>query len=460
MPREHCHVIWSRIEAEQKKARHIAFDHDKLMMVTREYARDHGLKLPDGYNKEVVRARRGRGYQMGLYDKRVEELGGLSLEQHKAQVTAAWDRRDTPRSFVRELESMGYRLATGDRDYVLVDLFGNTKALPRLINDKKVRIKEVREFLGKDFPKDSLPTVEEARGLAAAHCAALELFEKNERRAAREAREHERRQELQRKQQPRRQGVEQEDKALAARQRQARHQFSEQQKQIRAVFRQGYLQESRRIKAERAAYRPTGLAAFLGRITGVELITKKVQQYRDATRFKAFLAQKKELTERQQGEAREFERRQALEGLAMQRRLRALELVEQRERKSLEVALLKERRVEDRERQDGSRAPQEPPRSRSDEFNEVTAKQPEPMKEAERGKETEGGGGEAGAASAQQVAPEAEITIQRRRRTRDREEEPERSTRTRRADRDDSSNDPSPDSPPRWRRDRNFDRDR
>src|SRR5579863_9214842 len=230
------------------------------MMVTREYARDHGLRLPDGYNKEVVLARRGRGYQMSLYDKRAEELGGLSLEQHKAQVTAAWDRRDTPRSFVRELESMGYTLATGRRDYVLVDLYGNMKALPRLIDDKKVRTKDVREFLDKDFPKDSLPTVEEARGLAAAHRAAMELFEKNERRAAREAQEKQRREDLQVRQQPRRQGVVQDEKALSERQREARQQFSARQWGERAALRQGYLQESRRIKAERAANRPTGLA--------------------------------------------------------------------------------------------------------------------------------------------------------------------------------------------------------
>ena len=54
----------------------------------------------------------------------------------------------------------------------------------------------------------------------------------------------------------------------------------------------------------------------------------------------------------------------------MQRRLRALELVEQRERKSLEIGLLKERRIEERERQEGSRALQEPVRAYTDEFNE------------------------------------------------------------------------------------------
>jgi hypothetical protein len=455
IPREHCHVIWSRTDAEQKKARHIAFDHDKLMMVTREYARDHGLKLPDGYNKEVVRARRGRGYQMGLYDKRVEELGGLSLEQHKAQVTAAWDRRDTPRSFVHELESMGYTLATGDRDYVLVDLFGNTKALPRLIDDKKVRVKQLREFLGKDFPKDSLPTVEEARGLAAAHRAALELFEKNERRVQREAREEARRDELRRKQQPRRQEVEKDDKALSERHQHSRQEFSARQWGERAALRQSYLLEGRRIKIERAADRPTGLAAFIGRITGVELITKKVQQYRDRTRYAAHVTQVRDLKERQQREGREFERRQALERQAMERRLKALELVEQREHKSLEATLLKERRIEDRERQGDSRAPEEAVRTRSDQFNEAVTRQAE---EAERAEGSGGNSGETGAGSNQQVAPEAEITIQRRKRTRDRDDELDRETK--RSDRNHEGDDSSPDHSPRRRRNRDFDRDR
>src|SRR6185312_17381914 len=117
------------------------------------------------------------------------------------------------------------------------------------------------------------------------------------------------------------------------------------------------------------------------------------QQYRDRTRYAAHVTRSRHMTERQQREAREFERRQALERLAMERRLKALELVEQRERKSLEVALIKERRIEDRERQEGSRTPQEPARTRSDEFNEAATKQPEPEKEAESAKGADEGSG-------------------------------------------------------------------
>jgi hypothetical protein len=39
-PREHYHAIWSRIDAERGKAIHMFCDHETLMMVTREYARE------------------------------------------------------------------------------------------------------------------------------------------------------------------------------------------------------------------------------------------------------------------------------------------------------------------------------------------------------------------------------------------------------------------------------------
>ncbi|MFZ1991938.1 MAG: relaxase [Alphaproteobacteria bacterium] len=457
-PREHCHVVWSRIDAERGKARQIAFDHDKLMMVTREFARDHGLKLPDGYYREKGQDRPKKNRQLSLYEKSQQEKGGLTKEQHVAKVTGAWHKRDNPRAFVRSLEDMGYILATGTRDYVLVDLYGNMNSLPKLIDDKKVRTKDLREFLGKEFPTDSLPSVDEARALVAGHRAAMELFSKGEERAAREVKEQQRRDALQRKQQPRRHAVEQEEKALADRQRHARYQHSERQKTDRSEFRHRFLQESRRIKADRAANRPKGLAEFLGRITGVALITQKVQQFRDATRYRAFLSQKKELAERQQRETAAFERKVALETLTMQRRLHALELVEQRERKSLEIALLKERRVEERERTERQSEP-EPTLTHADEFNRA-AKTPIDLKaEFERASGSGGKEGDAAGGAVQEPAPEAEITIQRRKRTRERSEEPERRSKTR-ADSDHDGDDPSSDQPPRRGRDRDFDKGR
>jgi len=396
---------------------------------------------------------------MAYYAKRQQDMGGLSPEERRAQVTGAWKKRDTARSFVRSLEDMGYMLATGDRDYVLVDLYGHMNSLPRLIDDPKVRVKHLREFLGKDYPKDSLPTVDEARALAVAHRAAMELFSKGEERAARETKEQQRRDELQRKQQPRRHAVEQEAKALDDRQRHARHQHSKQQKADRLEFRQRFLQESRQIKIERAANRPKGLAEFLGRITGVALITQKVQQFRDATRYRAFLAKKKNLAERQQRETAAFERKMALESLTMQRRLRALELVEQRERQSLEISLLKERRVNQRDRTEGQPQP-EPALSHPDEFNRAAKKPIDLTAEFERASGSTGDSGEATGGAVQEPAPEGEITIKRRRRTRERSEEPERKADTQRPDQGTDEGGPSPEQTPRKPRNRDIDRGR
>jgi hypothetical protein len=455
IPREHYHAIWSRIDAEHHRAIHMFRDHETLMMVTREFARDHGLRLPEGYDKQKVVERKRREYQMTWHDKWQEDRGGLPLEARKAEITAAWERRDTARSFVRALEDMGYTLATGRRDYVLVDMHGFQKSLPKLIDDKKVRIQQVREFLGKDFPKDSLPSVEEALALAKVHRAARELFEKNEERAAREAREKQRRDELQRQQQPRRQALEGEAKALAEHQRQARQEFGARQWGERAALRQSYLQESLRIKIERAANKPKGLAGFLGRISGVELITKTIHRYRDSVRHREFLARKQELAERQKREAQEHLRAQELQKLTMQRRMKALELVEQRERKSLETKLLKDRRIEERER--SGRQPHEKAREpHADLFNKAAEKPIDLTAEFEKASGSESAGGESAGDSAEAPAPESEIKVQRRKRTRERSEEPERTSQ--RADRDHDG--PSPDDRPRRRRDRDFDRGR
>ena len=262
---------------------------------------------------------------------------------------------------------------------------------------------------------------------------------------------------MERKQQVRRTPLEQESNALAVRQRQAGHELATRQKEVRAALRQGYLQESHRIRLDRAAHKPKGLAAFLGRITGVELVTKKIYRYRDKTRHDALLAQKRELADRQKNEVEVLTRRQELETLTVQRRIQVLELVEKRELRSLEMALVKERRVKERDRT--SREPS--PEPRMDVFNKAAKKPIDLMAEFERAAGSGEAEGESSGGSARDPAPEAEITIQRRRRTKDRSPEVERPARTKGYDRDTDNNGPSDDDPaPRRRRDRDFDRGR
>jgi hypothetical protein len=182
----------------------------------------------------------------------------------------------------------------------------------------------------------------------------------------------------------------------------------------------------------------------LGVLPGVTLITQKVQQFRDAARYRAFLAQKKEMAERQQRETVAFDRKLALETLTLQRRLRALELVEQRERKSLEISLLKDRRVEERERSEGQPEPELTP-THTDEFNKAAKKPIDLTAEFERASGSAGDGGEAAGGGRQEPAPEAEITIQRRRRARDRSQESDPPTKRNRTERDPEGDKPSGD---------------
>jgi hypothetical protein len=46
--RQHCHVVWSRIDTDNMKAVHIAYDRLKLRTIAQEFARHHGLTLPPG----------------------------------------------------------------------------------------------------------------------------------------------------------------------------------------------------------------------------------------------------------------------------------------------------------------------------------------------------------------------------------------------------------------------------
>ena len=109
--REHCHVVWSRIDLEQGKAVPLSFFKEKMMTVTREFARDHGLDLPAGYDRQEDEQRRNR--QLSSYDGIKQKETGISHEERMAAVTGAWQRSDSARAFVNAFADLGYVLARG-----------------------------------------------------------------------------------------------------------------------------------------------------------------------------------------------------------------------------------------------------------------------------------------------------------------------------------------------------------
>lgn len=333
--REHCHIVWSRIDWQSEKAIHLAFDHEKLMMVSREFARDHGLDLPDGYQREGSSE---RGRKQSLYETQQQRTTGLSKEERMVAVTQAYQQSDNARSFVRALESLGYLLATGKRPYVLVDIYGTMNALPKMIDDRSVRTDDIRRFLEKDFPADSLPSVDEARALVADLRKAREQFAKaqgdGQRLAKLEAMHQARRAEL---------AVAQ--KALREQQRQERAALEREQLAARRALKAGYLAHVRSVRAARAEVRPSGLAAFLGRVTGVSFVLHKLHRHRDARAFRAFVEARTQMAAAQKQAALGLQRRQEVRGLETARQLKALTKVEARERQALEVKRMREQRT-------------------------------------------------------------------------------------------------------------------
>lgn len=333
--REHAHVVWSRIDCANEKAVQMSFDHDKLMMVTRLFAKEHGLQLPEGYDKD------GKGAQTSLYEMHQQRTTGLSKEQHQEQVTEAWRASDSAKAFVRALSDRGYILATGNRPYVLVDLYGGMHALPRMIADKSVRTKDIRTFLEGAYPPESLPHVDDARAMAGQHLRAIEEHGRAEQRSD-QARA------LEAMQERRRETLDADRAALKEKHQKEQQALAAQQHGQRRALRTDYLAETRRIKQLRQQNRPTGLAAFLGKVTGVNLLREKWQRHQDHKRLEHYLERETALEARQQEELRILARQQDMRALDMARKVRVLDQLEKRERRSFEETMRKEIRVAQR----------------------------------------------------------------------------------------------------------------
>ena len=346
--REHCHVVWSRIDAEHGKAVHQPFDRQKLMMVTRRFAREHGIRLPDGMTPDAGRER-GKKKSLSLYEKHQQDSTGLTKEERMRQVTDAWRRSDGARAFVRALEELGYVLATGKRPYVLVDLYGEMNALPKLIDDRAVRTRDIRAFLEQDFPLESLPSVDEAKALVAQHRQAIEDFKKAQGQADRV-------EDLKRYQAERRAPLEAENNEMQARHARERESLETRQRGNRQALQAKHDAEDRRVQDQRGGRKTAGLVAILARVSGFNAIRRQFDKHRDKRRLESFDEELRVLDDGQARERLELQRRHEAQSLDMDRRLRGLAQVEARELKSLETERVKEQRVKTRAR-GGNRMP-------------------------------------------------------------------------------------------------------
>lgn len=179
--REHCHVVWSRIDHEKMQARHMEFDRQKLREVARELVREFGHEMPRHLGADRGNDRFKDDFkQVSLAEQGQASRSGLEPADRKETITAAYQRSDNAETFRAALGEHDFILAQGDkRGFVVVDRAGEVHSLNRQIDAKA---KEIREKLQIDGIAEDLPTVQQAKE---------QLAEKMREKAAEKAKEGE-----------------------------------------------------------------------------------------------------------------------------------------------------------------------------------------------------------------------------------------------------------------------------
>ncbi len=122
----------------------------------------------------------------------------------------------------------------------------------------------------------------------------------------------------------------------------------EQQAQHRCVrdqLRAKYLADKRAVKLERYSNRPTGLAKFLGRVSGVDVIRKKIHRFQDAQRLKHYRHKQQALKDKQHQGDKTLELRISLQTKELSRQVKDLAEVEKRELQAQHKEHKREQRI-------------------------------------------------------------------------------------------------------------------
>ena len=158
--REHCHVVWSRIDLDKMRAISDSHNFRKHEIVARELEREFGHERVQGAHIE----RDGKPRPPRTPSHKEIQQGartGVSPKQAREHLTALWQRADNGKAFAEGLAQSGWILARGDRrDFVAVDQKGGTHSLSRRIDGATAKM--VRERLA-DLKPETLPSVAEAR---------------------------------------------------------------------------------------------------------------------------------------------------------------------------------------------------------------------------------------------------------------------------------------------------------
>jgi hypothetical protein len=158
--REHCHIVWSRIDLDRMAAISDSYNYRKHEEVARDLEREFGHERVQGAHAE--RDGKQRPGRTPSHEEMLQaDRGAVSPDDAKALVTDLWRRTDSGQSFKTALEKEDWILARGDRrDFVVIDPEGGTHSLARRVEGAKA--KDIRAGMA-DVDPESLPSVAEAR---------------------------------------------------------------------------------------------------------------------------------------------------------------------------------------------------------------------------------------------------------------------------------------------------------
>jgi hypothetical protein len=301
------------------RAIHMSHDHAKLMDLACDLARKFGFELTAGMRAwEEKRRQQMAELEPTLAENAQQIATGITPEERRDAITAAFETSDSPEAFINALEERGYILARGDRrGFVVIDESGNVHSLSRYVKGHSA--KDVRAKLAPLTP-EQLPTVDQAKELM------------RQRVQARQDRERERgvEEDAQRKAQARR---DQEEAGLGRKQRDRRAKLAgrEQDLRVRHAAEKLSLHAAQKTESESLLFRlRRAVADFIDRAPGLRSVLGPIQKMAGL-----------DPADRHQLEREALARRHAREQKDIDRHKRMLARLETRERRALERRLAK-----------------------------------------------------------------------------------------------------------------------
>jgi hypothetical protein len=158
--REHCHIVWSRIDLDRMAAISDSNNYRKHEEVARALEKEFGHERVQGAH--VERDGKDRPKRTPSHAEMLQaERTGVSPQEAKELITGIWNTTKNGKEFQAALAEKGWMLARGDRrDFVAVDPTGGTHSIARRIEGAKAA--DVRQRFADIDPRD-LQSVAEAK---------------------------------------------------------------------------------------------------------------------------------------------------------------------------------------------------------------------------------------------------------------------------------------------------------